>query len=263
VANRAFLAEICSCSPTLEFAMKIWDCTVLVTGANRGIGRALVAALLDAGARKVYATARDPKKLPRIEGADAARVAPLTLDVTKAADISAAAGAASDVTLLINNAGVVELGDAAETSSDSIRRVFDVNVLGVLETARAFAPVIEANGGGAIANVVSVAAFASMPGFAAYCASKAAVWSLTQGLRASLATKGVAVHAIFPGPIDTDMAAGVSWDKTSAEDCARAILAGIEAGAEDIFPDPTALRIADAWKRDPKGVEKEFVALSL
>ena len=241
--------------------MKIRDCTALVTGANRGIGRALVAALLSAGARKVYATARDAKKLPRFDGADAARVTSLTLDVTKPEDIAAAARVASDVTLLVNNAGVLELGDAAETSSESIRRVFDVNVLGVLEMARAFAPVIEANGGGAIANVVSVAAFVSMPGYAAYCASKAADWSLTQGLRASFAQKGVAVHAIFPGPIDTDMADGFPMDKTSAEDCAHAILAGIEASMEDIFPDPMAVRIADAWSRDPKSVQKEFAAI--
>jgi len=240
--------------------MKIRDCTALVTGANRGIGRALVVALLNAGARKVYATARDAKKLPRFEGADAGCVTSLTLDVIKPEDIAAAARTASDVTLLVNNAGVLELADAADTSSDLIRRVFDVNVLGVLEMARAFAPVIEANGGGAVANVVSVAAFFSMPGYAAYCASKAAAWSLTQGLRASLAKKGVAVHAIFPGPIDTEMAAGIPMDKTSVEDCAHAILAGIEAGMEDIFPDPMALRIADAWGRDPKAVQKEFAA---
>jgi NAD(P)-dependent dehydrogenase (short-subunit alcohol dehydrogenase family) len=241
--------------------MKIKDCIALVTGANRGIGRALVAALLDAGARKVYATARDTKKLAGIAGGDGARISALTLDVTKPADIAAAARAASDVTLLMNNAGVAEVGDAADVSSESVRRVFDVNVLGVLEMTRAFAPVIEANGGGAIANVLSVAAFASMPGYAAYCASKAAAWSLTQGLRASLAKNGMAVHAIFPGPIDTDMAAGLSMDKTSAEDCAHAVLAGIEAGMEDIFPDPTALRIADAWRGDPRAVQKEFAAV--
>ncbi len=229
--------------------------------ANCGIGRALVAALLEAGARKVYATGRDPRKLPGFDGAGAGRVASLRLDVTRAEDIAAAARVARDVTLLVNNAGVLELGDAAETSADSLRRVFEVNVVGVLETARAFASVIELNGGGAIANVISVAAFASMPGFAAYCASKAASWSLTQGLRGSLAKKGVAVHAIFPGPIDTDMAAGISMDKTSPEACARAIVAGIEAGVEDIFPDPMAARIAKAWAENPRRVEKELALL--
>lgn len=238
--------------------MLIKDCTALVTGANRGIGRALVVALLDAGARKVYATARDAAKLQGFGGIGEGRVAPLTLDVTRPADIAEASRAARDVTLLINNAGVLEIGDAAETSAELLRRVFDVNVVGVLETARAFAPVIELNGGGAIANVISVAAFASMPGYAAYCASKAATWSLTQGLRASLVKKGIPVHAIFPGPIDTDMAAGIPMDKTSAQDCAKAILAGIEGGSEDIFPDPTALRIADAWARDPKALQREF-----
>jgi len=240
--------------------MLIKDCAALVTGANRGIGRALVSELLGAGARKVYATARDAKKLPPFDGADAARVVYLKLDVTKPEDIAEATRAARDVTLLVNNAGVAELGDAAETSSESVRRVFDVNVLGLLEMARAFASVIEMNGGGAIANVLSVAAFASMPGFAAYCASKAAAWSLTQGLRASLARKGVAVHAIFPGPIDTDMAADISLEKTSPAACARAIVAGIAAGVEEIFPDPMALRVADAWERDPRKVAKDFVA---
>jgi len=240
--------------------MRIKDCTALVTGANRGIGRALVAALLDAGARKVYATAREAKTLQLTDGTDGGRIALLTLDVTKPQDIAEAARAARDVTLLINNAGVLEVADAAETSSESVRRIFDVNVLGVLAMGRAFASVIELNGGGAIANVVSVAAFISMPGYAAYCASKAAEWSLTKGLRASLATKGVAVHAIFPGPIDTDMAAGFPVNKTSAEDCARAIVEGIEAGEEDIFPDPMAHRFAEAWARDPIGVEREFAA---
>ena len=241
--------------------MIVKDCTALVTGANRGIGRALVSALLEAGARKVYAAGRDPRKVPGFDGAGAGRVASLRLDVTKAEDIAAAARVAADVTLLVNNAGVLTLGDATETSADSLRRVLEVNGVGVLETARAFASVIELNGGGAIANVISVAAFASMPGFAAYCASKAASWSLTQGLRASLEKKGIAVHAIFPGPIDADMAAGISMQKTNPEDCARAIVAGIEAGQEDIFPDPTAVRLAKVWAADPRRVEREFAAL--
>jgi short-subunit dehydrogenase len=241
--------------------MIVKDCTALVTGANRGIGRALVSALLEGGARKVYAAARDPGKLKGLGEANGGRVVSLRLDVTRAEDIAAAARLAADVTLLVNNAGVLEFGDAAETSTESLRRVFEVNAVGVLETARAFASVIELNGGGAIANVISVAAFASMPGFAAYCASKAASRSLTQGLRASLEKKGVAVHAVFPGPIGADMAAGISVGQSSPEDCARAIVAGIKAGVEDIFPDPTATRVALAWASDPRRVEKELASL--
>ena len=241
--------------------MKIKDCTALVTGANRGIGRALVIALLEAGARKVYATAREPKKLPRLQGPQAERVAPLALDVTKPEDVEAAARAAQDVTLLINNAGVLEFGDATQASSTSMRNVFEANVLGVLEMARSFAPVIEANGGGAIANVLSVVALASMPGIAAYSASKAAAWSLTQSQRATLAKKGIALHAIFPGPIDTDMAADFPIQKTSPEDCARAIVAALDAGAAEIFPDPMARQIAEAWAQDPKAVEGQFAAM--
>ncbi|HMK89321.1 MAG TPA: SDR family oxidoreductase [Methylocystis sp.] len=241
--------------------MKVKSSIAVVTGANRGIGRALVKALLDAGAAKVYAGARDPSKLGPVLSLDAARVAPLKLDVTSPADIAAAALSAKDATLLVNNAGVLEDGSALDLERAAFERVFNVNFYGLLATSKAFAPVIEKNGGGGIVNVLSIVSFASMPGFSAYNASKAAAWSLTQSLRAQLAAKKIEVLAVFPGPIDTDMAAGVDIPKTSAEATAKAIVAGVEEGREDILPDPMAQQTYAAWTQDHKAVEKQFGAM--
>lgn len=241
--------------------MKIENCTALVTDANRGVGRALVSCLLAAGAAKVYAAARDLSKLNAVKGLDPARVVPVKLDVTDPSDIEAAAGLARDVTVLFNNAGTLEFGALLDTPIDAVQRMFEVNVYGPLHMARAFAPIIAANGGGAIVDILSVVALASMPGLAAYSASKAAAWSMTQALRASLDAKGVAVHSVFPGPIDTDMAAGIDLPKASPIDAASAILAGIEADEADIFPDPMSDRLSTAWRQDPKGLETRFAAM--
>jgi short-subunit dehydrogenase len=127
--------------------------------------------------------------------------------------------------------------------------------------ARAFAPVLAANGGGAMVNLLSVVALASMPGLAGYNASKAALWSVTQSLRATLAANGTAVHGVFPGPVDTDMAAALDIAKTSPVEVAQAILAGIEAGEEDIFPDVMAQQVYAAWKADHKAIEHQFAAM--
>lgn len=171
--------------------MKLRNSVAVVTGANRGIGRALVKALLQAGAAKVYAGARDLSKLDSVLAFDPVRVKPLKLDVTSDPDIAAAARSASDATLLMNNAGALEGGSALKVERASIERVFATNVYGLLAISQAFAPVIEKNGGGAIVNVLSIVALAAMPGIAAYNASKAAAWSLTQSLRGNLAAKGI------------------------------------------------------------------------
>ena len=241
--------------------MKIDNATALVTGANRGIGRALVEALLDGGARKIYAAARNPDTLAGVTALDRKRVFPLTADVTDRAAIAALPNAAPDATLLVNNAGILDVGSILDTPIETIDRQFATNFYGQLLTARAFAPVIERNRGGAIANVLTVLAFASMPGIAAYNAAKAAAWSMTLSLRASLAPRGIAVHSVFPGPVDTDMAAGFPLVKTAASDVARAIVAGINAGEEDIFPDPMSAKTYSAWKSDHKAVEKQFAAM--
>lgn len=175
--------------------------------------------------------------------------------------IAALAARAGDVTLLINNAGILEFGSILDAPVESVVREFDTNFYGMLTMARAFAPVIERNAGGAIVNMLTLVAMVSAPGMAAYNASKAAAWSMTQSLRASLASRGVMVHGVFPGAVDTDMLAGVDIPKTSAEEVAAAVVAGIAEGREDIFPDPMAERVYAAWRQDHKAVEKQFAAM--
>jgi NAD(P)-dependent dehydrogenase (short-subunit alcohol dehydrogenase family) len=241
--------------------MKIQNATALVTGANRGIGRALVAALLQAGAAKVYAAARDLSQLAETIALDPSRVVALRLDVSDPSSIEAAAAKASEVTLLVNNAGVLDFGSALDMPLEAIQRNFEVNFYGPLLMARAFAPVIARQGGGAIVNLSSVVALASMPGLAGYNASKAALWSLTQSLRGTLAPKGIAVHGVFPGPVDTDMAAEITFPKTSPAEVAHAIVSGVAEGSEDIFPDGMSRQVYDAWKADHKAVERQFAAV--
>jgi len=235
--------------------MKIHNSVALVTGANRGIGAALVEALLAGGAAKVYAAARDVTAITAVD----ARVVPLALDVTDTASIRRAAIEAGDVTLVINNAGVLEGGSALEVGLDSLDRQFAVNVSGPLAVTQAFAPALKAARGGVV-NILSVVGLAPMPGLAVYSASKAAAASLTAALRGTLAADGVSVHGVFPGPVDTDMAAGITLPKTSPADVAKAILAGVEAGAEDIFPDAMAASVGPAWQANPKAVEHQFAA---
>jgi NAD(P)-dependent dehydrogenase (short-subunit alcohol dehydrogenase family) len=241
--------------------MKIQNATALVTGANRGIGRAFVKALLEAGVTKVYATARDIASLEEVKAFDPSRVIPVQLDVTNQNQIAELSSMASDTTLLINNAGILAFGNILDVPTETIAEQFNTNFYGSLNMARGFVPRIENNGGGAIVNVLTVVALASMPGLAAYNASKAAAWSMTQSLRASIADKGIEVYAVFPGPIDTDMSATIEMEKTSPVDVATAVLNGIESKQEDIFPDPMSTQLYAAWKQDHKAVEKQFGAM--
>jgi NAD(P)-dependent dehydrogenase (short-subunit alcohol dehydrogenase family) len=239
--------------------MKIEQSTALVTGANRGIGRALVEALLAAGVGKVYAAARNLEKLNG-PGSDR-RIAAVPVDVTDERSILALAKRANDVTLLINNAGVLDFGSVLDAPQQAFERNFGTNFYGVLSMSRAFAPVIERNGGGAVVNILTLVALASMPGLGVYNASKAAAWSLTQSLRAALSSRNVAVYGVFPGAVDTDMLAGVEMPKTSPQDVAKAVVAGISQSVEDIFPDPMSASVYEAWKKDHKAVEKQFAAM--
>ena len=241
--------------------MNITSKTALVTGANRGIGKALVEALLRAGAGKVYAAARNSDQLAATVALDPIRVIPIRLDIADPTQIGTAATIADDVEILINNAGVLDFGTAIDIPIAAIERNFTVNVFGTLGMARAFAPVIERNGGGAIANLLSVVSFASMPGLAGYNASKAALWSLTQSLRGTLAPRGISVHGVFPGPVDTDMAAAIDITKTSPAEVAQAIIEGLTSNAEDIFPDPMSRAVYAAWSQDHKAVEHQFAAM--
>ncbi|TYQ27766.1 SDR family oxidoreductase [Pseudanabaena sp. UWO311] len=241
--------------------MKLQNATVLVTGANRGIGLALVRALLGAGVQKVYATARDRNSLEAVTALDSARVIPLQVDVTNHDLVSRLSEQAPDVNLLINNAGVLSFGNILEVPVEKIHEQFDVNFYGALNMARAFVPAIEKNGGGAIVNILTLVALASMPGLATYNASKAAAWSMTQSLRASVSDKNIAVYGVFPGAVDTDMLAGVDMAKTSPADIAKAVLHGIETDLEDIFPDPMSTQLYAAWRQDHKAVEKQFAGM--
>jgi len=239
--------------------MQLQSKVALVTGANRGIGRALVQALLKAGVRKVYATARSADKLAQLPTDP--RIVPLQVEVSDAASVAALAMAAGDLTLLINNAGVLDFGSVVDAPMSAFERNFATNFYGVLGMSRAFAPVIEKNGGGAIVNVLTLVALASMPGLGVYNASKAAAWSLTQSLRANLVSRKVEVYGVFPGAVDTDMLAGVDMPKTSPADIAEAVMRGLAESNEDIFPDAMSSGLYAAWKADHKAVEKQFATM--
>lgn len=239
--------------------------TVLVTGANRGIGRALVETALAEGAKRVYAGARSRVSLDPLQRAHRDRVVALELDITDAGEISAAARSATDVGLVINNAGVVELLGASFDDAGwgkAGRREMDVNLFGTLQMTQVFAPILAANGGGALANVISVAAFANFPALLSYSASKAALHSLTQATRQRLKGQGTYVAGIYPGPVDTDMGRDIPMAKASPESVAQGIIAGLEAGLEEIFPDPVALQLGPGFLAAPKEIERAIAAMA-
>ena len=225
----------------------------VVTGASRGLGRHLVDALLERGSSKVYALARDASKV-RVDP----RIVPVTFDLTDAGVIRAAAAGCADATLLINNASTAEFAGPLDAEPAAIRREMAVNFEGTYATIRAFVPVLEANGGGHIVNVLSLLSLASTPPMTGYSASKAAAHSLTQALRPVLATRGITLHGAYPAGIDTDMLAGVEAPKTPPAEVAGRLLDGLAADLEDIFPDPNAEAMSKLWWSDPKGFERAF-----
>jgi NAD(P)-dependent dehydrogenase (short-subunit alcohol dehydrogenase family) len=230
----------------------------LVTGASRGLGAAYVRGLLDAGAAKVYAAARNPETIDLTDE----RVVALRLDVKDAAAIDAAAGAARDVTLLVNNAGVA-LGARllAAESIDAAREEMEVNYFGALRMARALAPVLAAGGGGAVVNVLSIASRVSLPSIGSYSASKAAALSMTQGIRAELAAQGTHVLAVMPGFIDTAMAARAAGPKIPAAEVVAATLRALAAGDEEVYPGAQAAGIVAGLAHDAKAVERQLAAM--
>ena len=234
--------------------MTIADKTVLVTGANRGIGQALVEDALRRGARRVYAGTRRP-----LVHSDE-RVTPLTLDVTDATQIQAAVESVESLDVLINNAGIAlydDLGDRA-----AIEQSLALNLYGTYGVTQAFVPLLVGSGG-AIVNVLSVMAFAPLPLIPSYSLSKAAAFSLTQSLRGLMAGQGVSVHAVLTGPVDTEMSRDLDVPKASPEYVARAILDGVEQGEDDIFPDPMSESMADSWRSSAaKALERQFAALA-
>jgi NAD(P)-dependent dehydrogenase (short-subunit alcohol dehydrogenase family) len=241
--------------------MKMHDAVVLVTGANRGLGRALVAASLQAGARRVYAAARHPgARAGALSGAPE-RVVPLALDITDARSIDSAARSAGDVTVLINNAGVLASRGVLASAPGQVEQDFATNLFGMLAVTRAFLPVLERAERAALVNVLSVVSFASMPSIGGYSASKAAAFSVTQALRGELANSRVSVHGAFPGPVDTDMIRDFELPKTRPEAVAQAIVRGVEAGLEEILPDDAARQMFDVWRGDPKALERQFASM--
>jgi NAD(P)-dependent dehydrogenase (short-subunit alcohol dehydrogenase family) len=226
--------------------MTIEDKVVLVTGANRGIGQALVEEALKRGARRVYAGTRQP--LAHLD----ALVTPVILDVTNAAQIQRAADEIDTLDVLINNAGIALYDDLS--NSGAIEQSLAVNLFGPFNVTRTFLPLLRRSKG-AIVNNLSLMALAPLPMTPAYAISKAAAFNMTQSLRALLAGHGVTVHGVFLGPVDTDMTRGFEIPKASPESVAAGIFDGLENGEEDIFPDPASQSIAEGWRT---GVAKAF-----
>jgi NAD(P)-dependent dehydrogenase (short-subunit alcohol dehydrogenase family) len=232
--------------------MKITNKTVLITGANRGIGKALVDEALRRGAKKVFAGMRSTVQHSN------KRVTPLMLDVTDPSQIQRAVGAVDSLDVLINNAGIAIYDDLSDL--DVLDRTFSVNFLGLLKVTNAFLPLLKRSKG-AILNNLSLAGLAPLPIIPSYSASKAAALNLTQSLRSLLASQGVTVHAVVLGPVDTDMNRGFNIPKVSTESAAAGIFDGLEKGEEEIFPDPTSQSIAEGWCAGiSKALERQFAA---
>lgn len=231
----------------------------LVTGANRGIGRATVDALLAGGASKVYAGCRTEADASAVAAELGDRVQGVALDITDVAQVDAAAAACADVNLLINNAGVNFNRPALGEDDRSIARTeMDVNYHGLLDMSRAFGPVLGANGGGAMVNLLSILARINLPAIGSYCASKAAAHSLTQAVRAQLRGQGTLVVAAMPGAVDTRLTEGQDMPKMTPAEVATALLDAVTSGTEDIYPGDMAAGVSAGLAADPKGVEAEF-----
>ena len=236
--------------------MKIKEAIALVTGANRGLGLHFVEALVEFGAAKIYATARNIDTLDPLVRKHEGLVVPLSLDVTKQSQVEAAVEAAQDATLLLNNSGVMNGRSLLEADNlSSFEYEMAVNVFGLARMCQAFAPIIEANGGGAIANMLTVGCLVNWPPSGTYVATKAAAMSLTEVLQFELRNKGVEVFGIYAGWIDTDMISDVTSNKSPPEEVARNAMVGIEAGSHNIDADADAIETRAALKSDPEGLK--------
>lgn len=241
---------------------KIQDSIALVTGSNRGIGKAFVETLLDQGAKKVYATARNVSQLKELSDRFGDKVVPLQLDVTREADISKVAELAQDVNLIINNAGYAAYTALiASPDLSTLRKEMDINFYGLLNVIRAFAPILKTNQGGAIVNISSIGGLVGIPMVGTYSATKAAVHSLTQSVRGELAAQQTLVVGVYPGPVDTDMAAGMELDKESPVQVAHKVLEAVERGQEDVYPDPVSESTAQGLNVDAKAVERQWAQM--
>jgi len=233
----------------------IADKSVLVTGGNRGIGRALVAEALRRGATRVYVGTRKP-----IADSDA-RITPVPLDVTNAAQIKQAVVDVGTLDVLVNNAGIALYDDLSDRGA--LEQHLAVNLFGTFGVIQAFLPLLTSSKG-AVVNNLSVNALAPLPLIPAYSMSKAAAFSLTQSLRTLLAERGVTVHAVLTGIVDTDLTRGLDAPKASPESVARAVFDGVENDEEDIFPDPMSGSMAQGWRSGPaKALERQYAALTV
>lgn len=228
---------------------------ILITGANRGIGKSLVKASLEKGTRKIYATARDVSKLPNFGDE---RVIPLELDITDKAQILKVVEKARDVEILINNAGSFNPGTILDGEISGMELDMQTNYYGTINMMRAFSLVLEKNTPSKIVNIVSIAAYSPLPSIAGYAASKSALFSATLSVRIELAKKGITVHAVNPGAIDTDMNKGSNWDMPAPDGVAKIILDKVEAGELDIVPDEMGLGMFNAWKEEPSKLAEIF-----
>lgn len=242
--------------------MKLEGAVALVTGANGGIGKEFIKGLQAAGIGKIYACARKIETLDEIVKSDPDRIVPVKLDVTDTAQIKEAAAQCSDVTLLINNAGITRDTSVLGTPNlDNARAEMETNYFGTMGMCQAFAPVLGANGGGCMINVVSLLGKISLPFMGTYCASKAAELSLTQCVRAEVAAQGTLVVCVMPGTVDTPFAQYYPPPKVSPEEVVRVALQAVEEGTEDVYPGEQATYLSGELLKDPKAIEKQLAGM--
>jgi len=240
---------------------KLENQIVLVTGSNRGIGRGLIEELLNRNVSKVYACARNTDSLTQLSSEYGSKVVLLKLDVTDEVQVADVAVKATDVTLLINNAGVLLGGDVITGDLADARKEFEVNYWGLQQMTRAFSPILKANGGGGIINLSSVAGLSNFPVIPTYSDSKAAVHSFTSACRLLLAEQGTFVAGVYPGPVETDMAKDIEMEKESVANVVEKILDGYINKVEDIFPDSFAIGYTEPYIAGHKALERNIAAM--
>jgi NAD(P)-dependent dehydrogenase (short-subunit alcohol dehydrogenase family) len=242
--------------------MNIENKTVLITGANRGIGKAYAEEFLKSGAKKIYLGVRDLKSVEEFVAQAPDKLTPIKLDVTNADEIEAAAKTADDVEILINNAGILFLDSSQDTdTAENARKEFEVNFIGPLLMTQAFAPILKKNGGGVLITVSSIAGHVTVPGFASYCASKYAAQSLILSHRLELKQQGTHVIGVYPGPIETDMTKDIDFDTFPPSIVTQATIEAIKNGEEDVFPDPMSQEFYAAFRENPKTSEANMLAM--
>ncbi len=235
----------------------------LVSGANRGIGKAITIELLDNGIEKLYAAARNIESLNELKSVYGDRLIPLQLDVTNQQSVDKATSQIESLDILVNNAGVFAIGGIfSELAEASLEENLNVNVWGVLRLSKAVAHLLQKDSPTSIINLSSLAGLGNMPMAATYSISKAAVHSLTQGMRAELIEKETLVIGVYPGPIDTEMAAALPMEKDSPENVAKLIVQGLRDGVEDIFPDVMSKQAGEVYAINPKGIEQQFATFA-